>query len=80
MFYEQLADRLELPNEVWDIMMSLREKAGELPELQDDLFDRDYPVKQLEGSIEALADDIGMHSYTLGFYLLFIAAERLWNI
>jgi len=80
MFHEKLSEILELPQEVRDLMASLRTKLGDLPELQNDLFDKSCEPAKLKENLEEFAKSEGIHEYTLAFYLLFISAEKLHGL
>jgi hypothetical protein len=77
MFYDVLADRLELPREARELFNAVQAKAGDLPELQNALFSNEVTTEQLTERVEAAAEKLGIHMYTFCFYFLFKAAKRL---
>jgi len=80
MFYEKLSDKLSLPQEVRELMFSLQQKLGDLPELQDLLFANEYTTEKMEEQLKKLSEETETHEYTLSFYLLFISTKRLHEI
>jgi len=74
---EQVFNKLDMPQEVREIVANMREKHGELPDLQDMLFDSDISEEALVKSMRQRANDLNEHEYTFALYLLLISAERL---
>jgi len=80
MFYEKFSNTLALPQEVRALMATLQTKLGDLPELQDKLFEQDYETPKLIEQLKQLSEETKIHEYTLSFYLLFVSAKRLYGI
>lgn len=77
MFYEKLAKYLQFHDELTKQMFEMREKYGELTELQEALFDEKVSEKELEEKNRETAEKLGEHEYVLALYLLFISAKRM---
>lgn len=79
MFYENLAKEIGLPLDFLDELMALREKIGDLNDLQDKLFDPDYSG-DLDNELKERAKEVEVHYYMYAFYLLFISAKKLHEL
>jgi hypothetical protein len=77
MFYEQLAQRLNLKSEVKEQLRLVYEQVGELQALQNDLFNVNISKEKLHEKVNQYAKEQGIHPYILSFYLPFLATKRL---
>ena len=77
MFYEKLAKFLKFPNKLTETMFKMREKHGDIIELQNILFDESVSEKELEEKAKETAKSLGEHEYTFALYLLFISAKKM---
>jgi len=80
MFYEKLSERLSLPQEVRELIFEIKQKLGDLPELQNLLFANENTTEKMQEEIKQLSKGTKIHEYTLSFYILFISAKRLWEV
>ena len=80
MFYENLAKTINLPNDFLDELLSMRERLGDLTDLQEKLFSQNYSICELQKELEDQAKQADIHPYTYFFYFLFIATKRLHGL
>ncbi|MCL1989677.1 MAG: acyltransferase domain-containing protein [Defluviitaleaceae bacterium] len=80
MFDEKFATEIGLPRPFFNQLMALNETLGDLSDLEEKLFNPDYPVETLQKEVEVCAHLASVHPYTFSFYLLFFGAEKLYDL
>ena len=79
LFYQKLYNHLKLPVKAQALMLDVYNKVGELSELQNKMFDKDFPVLNMCGDTNAKANEAGIHEYTFAYYLCIISAKRMYE-
>jgi len=74
---EQIFEKLNIPQEARVLMCELRDKHGDLYDLQALLFDENIPEGDIVQKVREKAEELGVHRFSLALYILLRATEPL---